>query len=244
MLIYQIEITNNCNFKCSYCPRQFMTRPLGVMSTETIDILAKKIENKVVRLHHYGESLLFLDRTLYAIDSFKRNGIDTILNTNGYFLDNDKAQSLFGLGLQKIFLSYHNEKSLEFINEIDKEYRSRINILKICDGSDSNEFEKERMTMLKLKSLGYNTEIKNLRDLGQIKKLDFQMFHPDCSFIKNNEVVILWDGTIVPCCECFDNNFTLGNINETKAVENKFFEMCRTCNGYGNDEIETERAEI
>ncbi len=62
-----------------------------------------------------------------------------------------------------------------------------------------------------------------------------------CTFLKDNEVVVLWNGLIVPCCECFDDNYVIGNILIDNVVKNKEFEMCKTCWGYGNDLYETER---
>lgn len=233
--IYQIEITNYCNLNCTYCPRTYMKRSLGVMNKQTVDIISNKIKNNIIRLHHYGESLIALPMLCYAIKQFKEKNIKTILNTNGTLLTNEVVTTLFNEGLQHIYLSYHQNESLKFIHEIENQYRNKITILRIANKQDNNI--KNELKLLQI--LGYNVEYKRMRDLGQIKKEGSPV--QVCSFLKNNEVVILWDGTIVPCCECFDNNYTLGNILNTDIIENKFFEMCKTCNGYGNDAFETER---
>ena len=242
--IYQIEITNHCNLNCSYCPRTFMKRKLGIMDKQVIDIVSNKIKNNTVRLHHYGESLIAPSVVYYAIKVFKEKNINTILNTNGTLLTPEVTRQLFNNGLQHINLSYHSDKSLKFINEIENKYRNKITILKITN--EQNNIITSKLQFLK--SLGYNVEYKILRDLGQIKKEGILKegipTQPYCSFLKNNEVAILQDGTIVPCCECFDDNYTLGNILDTDIIENKFFEMCKTCNGYGNEDFETERIPI
>src|ERR687897_3736497 len=63
--IVQIESTNICNAKCTFCPRDEMHRRQGIMSFD----LFKKIVDECaaldithVRVHNYGEP--FIDRRL------------------------------------------------------------------------------------------------------------------------------------------------------------------------------------
>ena len=239
MKIYQIEITNYCNNSCSYCPRSEMKRPLGIMSMQTLNFVLKKIENNILRLHHYGESLLD-DKLEEKIRFIKERKPDMILflNTNGRLLSHDRVNSLLEAGIDKFILSYHDEKSLKHIHNIKILKRHRIEIIKMTNKEDVN--------LNHLKDLGYMVSIKRLRDLGQLKREEILKGDPveRCSFLKNDEVVVLWNGDIVPCCECFDDTYVIGNIQQDNIIENKAFEMCDTCLGYGNDTEETERKEV
>ena len=235
MRIYQIEITNKCNLKCDYCPRSKMKRPLGVMTYQTLKAVLDTIENKTLRLHHYGESLLDkeLESKIKFIKKYKPN-LTLILNTNGLLLTKKRTNDLFKAGLDYIILSYHNEKSIQHIKTLPKEFRNRIEITKMSN-------KKENLG--KYKDMGYQVSIKRLRNLGQVKKTKKLKGSPvdRCAFLKKNEVVVLWNGDIVPCCECYDDSYVLSNVNLKEVVDNQPFLMCHTCLGYGNDESETER---
>lgn len=246
MKIYQIEITNKCQFKCSYCPRtNHMTRKLGTMSNETIDRIIEINTGDSIRLHHYGESLIEIGSTLYAVSRFKKNNPNIIveLNTNGELLTNKASKILFEAGLDKINLSYHYPESIQHIYSIDTRYRKKIEIMKIAQ---LNEIEKYKIELKKIKECGYKVVLKQLRDLGQLHADETVSSDKwkECSFIRNNEFVVLYDGRIVTCCECYngDENEVLGNVNDAVLpIKNKMIKKCLTCQGYGNGDIETER---
>lgn len=97
MKIYQVEITNNCQFKCVYCPRtNYMKRSISVISTETINKIIKIFEGNTIRLHHYRESLLELETVVYFIQNIKNKNNDIVIeiNTNSEYLTNDVYKKL------------------------------------------------------------------------------------------------------------------------------------------------------
>lgn len=249
MKIYQIEITNKCQFKCMYCPRtKHMTRKLGTMNKETINRIVEINTSDSIRLHHYGESLLEFGKTLYAINKFKEKNQNIVieLNTNGALLDNEASKLLFEAGLDKINLSYHFPQSVKHLDGIDTRYRDKIEVMKIAS-LDEIEKYKEELTTIKKK--GYNVVLKQLRDLGQIQiQTGFLSDNwRECSFIKNDEFVVLYDGRIATCCECYngDEEEILGTVFDAILPDtNKVIEKCFTCHGYGNGDIETERIVI
>lgn len=246
MKIFQIEITNECNFTCHYCPHPIMKRKKEPISYEIIDRIAEVITSKKVRFHHYGESLLELDRLIYAIRKIKEKNINIIteLNTNGEYLTKDTCRKVIEAGLDSIIISYHNEKSLLHINELI-DYKDKITIIKIAPIEDIDKY-RERLKGLKEK--GFKVQLKRLRDLGQLKADKFREGYKTCSFLLNNEFVVFSNGNIAPCCEVYENEYILGNImdpiEKLNSLENKVFKMCRTCEGYGNDNFETEKIEI
>jgi len=239
MKIYQFEITNDCNFKCPYCPRTTsMTRPVQATTKEIIDRVAEINESPDIRLHHYGESLIEPELTLYAIRKFKEKGTKVYLNTNGSLLTNDMLKKLFEAGLDGIFLSYHNKLSLKYVDTYDKQYRDKITILKIALPEELKKYKKE---MFNLKEKGFNVVLKRLRDLGNQNRKGKV---PKCSFLENNEFVVLSNGKVVPCCEVYDGDYVVGDIWNNIPKENKPFKMCFGCKGYGNTDNETEQIPI
>lgn len=243
MKIYQIEITNDCQMKCSYCPRTTaMKRGVGVMTQRTIDRIADIITSDSLRLHHYGESLLEVEKTIYAIEKFSKQGIKVELNTNGELLTPALVERVFRAGLSKINLSYHNELSVQHLENIDIEYRSKIEVMKIAPLED---IERLRAKLKIIKDMGYVTILKQLRDLGQVKcESGSSDAWKVCSFLTNNEFVVLFDGSIATCCEVYEgeSDEILGNVHDKiLPMSNRYIPKCATCSGYGNTGIETER---
>jgi len=237
MNIYQIEITNKCNLSCYYCPRSAMTRPIKTIDKDVIDHICNIITSKKVRLHHFGESLLELDILLYTIKVLNNKKIKVELNTNGILLTNSNFSSLIKMGLSKLYISFHNYNSIKNLSEI-KNDKDKINILFFDE-------EKYKDIILDLLNNGFKCFTKRLRDLGQLNNTEKRSDFKNCSFLVNNEVVVLSNGKIVRCCECFDDSSdcVLGNIWETN-IENRIIKKCETCLGYSNDHGESEKKNV
>jgi hypothetical protein len=104
----RIEATNHCNAHCTFCPRDSMLRPKGIMGMP----LYRKIVDECaalaiqrVELHNYGESLLdkaLPEKVRYAKDRGIR---DVWLITNGSLLDEGRATALLDAGLDRIDIS-------------------------------------------------------------------------------------------------------------------------------------------
>jgi len=239
MKIYQIELTNACNLNCSYCPRSEAKRAIGFMSYTILNRILKVIENDRLELHHFGESLLDSEiANKIRLIKWKKPKLKLVLNTNGTLLTPEKCREIFEAGLDELYISYHIPESLKYIYLIDRELRDKIEILYITD--DLTGALDPRLIIAR--DVGYSVVLKKMRDLGnRNSKTVLPGASKDrCSFIKNNEVVIQWDGAIVPCCEVFDKQCVLGSVMKESEVQNKAFSMCKTCVGYGNNDEETE----
>lgn len=242
MKIFQIEITNVCDLRCEYCPRtEHMHRKLGVMDVSTIDRCVDLNTSPRVRLHHFGESLLFPARAHYAVKAFVNTNTAIEINTNGVRMTVDVVRTLFDSGLDKLNVSYHLPESLQALRSIPLELRPNISLLLI---GEAHRLEDFRIYA----ELGYSVEIKRKRDLGQIKGSDSPDPYPRCSFLDNNEFVVLWDGRIATCCEVYEGEpeEILGSVYAdaellSTLLNNKRINKCRTCLGYGNLVTETER---
>ena len=103
-----LEITNACNFDCTFCPDGIMTRPRGLMPPERFaDIAAQLADGPLVRrvmLHLMGEPLLHPD-----VFELVRIGVDhglfLHLTTNGSRLDAAAVERLLTCGLGEITVS-------------------------------------------------------------------------------------------------------------------------------------------
>jgi len=106
--IVQIEATNICNAKCTFCPRDDMKRRQGIMDMA----LYRKIVDECaalgighVRMHNYGEA--FVDKALpEKIAYAKARGIPEVgVITNGSLLGPDVAKAVVEAGLDAINIS-------------------------------------------------------------------------------------------------------------------------------------------
>jgi MoaA/NifB/PqqE/SkfB family radical SAM enzyme len=106
--IVQIEATNICNAKCTFCPRDDMKRRQGIMDwglyTKIVDECAA-LGIGHVRMHNYGEA--FVDRTLpEKIAYAKSKGIPEVgVITNGSLLGPEVARAVVEAGLDAINIS-------------------------------------------------------------------------------------------------------------------------------------------
>ena len=109
--IVHVENTNACNAKCLMCPRDELTRAIGVMSMELfqriIEECARRPEVKEVHLHGFGEATL--DKQLTAkLRYAKSRGIrKTYFVTTASLMNEQMARELIEGGLDAIKFSFY-----------------------------------------------------------------------------------------------------------------------------------------
>jgi len=95
--IAMIELTNYCNFKCSFCPSDVMTRGKTVMARALWEKVLKEIGEKklayTVFFHVVGEPLLHKD-IFKAIRFANDLGLSVSLYTNAALLDETRSKRL------------------------------------------------------------------------------------------------------------------------------------------------------
>jgi len=108
-----IEITNACNFKCTWCPDEIMDRRRGFMKKQKIFRILDEIAAKrawlgplyPVKLHQMGEPFLHPD--LVEIVAYAESrGVGIELNTNCGLITREKIDGLYAAGLTNLILSY------------------------------------------------------------------------------------------------------------------------------------------
>jgi len=116
-----IEITNACNFKCTWCPDDIMGRRRGFMKKHKVFAILDEIAAKrpwlgplyPVKLHQMGEPFLHPD--LPAIVEYAESrGVPIELNTNCGLITPENIEALYRAQLTNLILSYQTPDSDSF----------------------------------------------------------------------------------------------------------------------------------
>jgi MoaA/NifB/PqqE/SkfB family radical SAM enzyme len=116
-----IEITNACNFKCTWCPDEIMGRRRGFMKKQKVFKILDEIAEKKswlgplypVKLHQMGEPMLHPD-LVAIVDHAEQRGVEIELNTNCGLITEEKLDGLYGAGLTNLILSYQTPDPASF----------------------------------------------------------------------------------------------------------------------------------
>jgi MoaA/NifB/PqqE/SkfB family radical SAM enzyme len=108
-----IEITNACNFKCTWCPDEIMSRRRGFMKKERVFRILDEIAQKrawlgpvfPVKLHQMGEPMLHPDLP-EIVARAEGAGVEVELNTNCGLITGERVEALYRAGLTSLILSY------------------------------------------------------------------------------------------------------------------------------------------
>jgi len=108
-----LEITNACNFKCTWCPDDIMERRRGFMAKEKLFRLFDEVAAKraflgplyPVKLHQMGEPMLHPDLPEIVAHA-EGQGVPIELNTNCGLITEERIDALYRAGLTNLILSY------------------------------------------------------------------------------------------------------------------------------------------
>jgi len=256
--IYNIELTNKCPMKCVMCPRtKNMTRPQGFMDYElykrAIDELVAQnseyINNRLVWLHHFGESLLhprFGDCIAYAASRgvraalsinpvmLKDDVIDELLKSKPYLLcmslDGHDNESFYRIrGVKKAYGKSHDHL-LDFLARKVKS-NSRIQVMVSMIDFDMNEesikaqesYWKNVVGVDQFLCKDFSTWDGNAGDINALAGSGRAVGDVDKSAVACTlpwEVMtIAWNGDVLPCCYDYDAKVVLGNIGSQSLAD-------------------------
>lgn len=266
-----IEITNICNLKCNFCPET--NRVKEFMSIENFEEIIQKIHNhtKLVYLHVKGEPLLH-NKLEVILKILEKYNLKANITTNGTLIKDKLEIIKNSKAVRQINFSIHsitqnkilNKKYMQDIFESVEELENIIisyrlwNLESVKENDINNEI---------IKTIENYYSIKNLKELltqNNFVKLknnifinqDIEFTWPDinkkniiekgrCLALKE-QIAILVDGTVVPCCLDNNGDIPLGNILEENLEDilkkdksitiKKHFEndiiickLCKTC---------------
>jgi tetratricopeptide (TPR) repeat protein len=106
--IFFIELTNRCNFHCSFCPSDDQTRSIGEMSLGLVEKIFNEISSKkltqTVNLHQMGEPTLYR-HLKEVLNMASRCGLKVDLVTNGSTLNKGNIDFLLSELYGKLIIS-------------------------------------------------------------------------------------------------------------------------------------------
>jgi MoaA/NifB/PqqE/SkfB family radical SAM enzyme len=148
-----IEITNACNFKCTWCPDDVMDRRRGFMKKAKVLRLVDQIADKrswlgplyPVKLHQMGEPMLHPD-LVEIVAHAEARGVAIELNTNCGLITAEKLDGLYHGGLTNLILSYQTPDAESFRTRkapkiVFDEYRDKVRLAverKVALGARTN----------------------------------------------------------------------------------------------------------
>ena len=232
-----IEITNICNLKCKFCPET--NRKKEIMSVENFEKIISKIHNytNLVCLHVKGEPLLHnqLEEILKILEKYN---LKANITTNGtlikqklQIIKNSKAVRQINFSIHSINENERSEK--EYLQEIFESVEKLDNIIISYRLWNLKNIKENEINNNIIKIIGNYYNIQNLKQKlieSEFVKVDKNIFinqdieftWPDvnkepiidkgrCLALKE-QIAILVDGTVVPCCLDNNGDIPLGNI--------------------------------
>jgi len=110
----QIEPTNRCNAKCTFCRRSYWHRTQGDMSMEQYVSILDKVDD-VGKVHLQGQGEPLLNRDLIRmIEETRRRGISIGLNTNATLLTEAQSLRILESGVNRLNFSVDTLDSVVF----------------------------------------------------------------------------------------------------------------------------------
>ena len=265
-----LEISNLCNLSCRFCPGT--KRPKGRMDGDRLSLILEKLKGytEFVYFHLMGEPLLHpeLSRFLALAQDY---GFKVILTTNGTLLEDRKELLLSSPAVHKVNISLHafeaNDLSVPFETYVDgcldygkAAQGQKLTVYRLWNEGGENAQNAAILEKLKKafpkpwKDGRKGTQLAPKVYLEPGEKFDW----PDLSapeedgpyfcYGLRDQIGILWDGTVVPCCLDHEGDIPLGNLltqsmeeilesDRAKAIYDGFSKkeaaepLCRRC-GY------------
>ncbi len=229
--IYQIEMTDLCNFSCVMCPRTAFKRESDVHFID-VDLIRKLIDEGAFKGSYFvefqmsGEPLLH-PRLLEIIRLVKSTGVKVGLSTNG---------SLIHMQLAALCECDYITISVDSLTNYS-EIRVKGNLTKLIDNIKLLSEACPANTSIDLQIVelpNWETEVPllkgmfpslNVRTVGDCFKT---IFHPNDYFypVKKDICLNPWmsvsiqcSGNVVPCCFSFWDDIIYGNIKDNTLKE-------------------------
>ena len=266
-----LEITNICNLNCLFCPKT--DREKAYLTIEEFNTLTDKLKGEInfLYFHLMGEPLLH-PRLTDFIAIAREKGFIPIITTNGTLLS--KAHNLTETGLHKIQISLHSQEGNakenleEYIRDV-MEFSLRaakngiIVVLRLWNEGGYNSKNETIMNHIAehvqrpwiTRYDGWKIcdnlylEMDSIFEWPDSGREELSQDESFCYALRN-QIGVLVDGTVVPCCLDHAGAIKLGNLHtqtlgeilsspRAKAIYDGFTRheavepLCKRC-GYAN----------
>ena len=271
-----LEITNVCNLSCSFCPGT--KRPTGFLSPEQFRTLAEKIRphTEYLYLHLMGEPLLH-PQLEQLLDIAHELEFQVMITTNGTLLPQRQELLCSSPAIRKVSISVHSFEGNEgggaledYLAQCFAFAKAAAAAGKRCglrlwnlDGKNTSGANSRNGAILAQMKQAFPRPWKEgwqgvtLAEriyLEWGEKFDWPDLEADgqhqrgfCYGLRD-QIGVLWDGTVVPCCLDHEGDIPLGNLfsqtledilntDRARAIYEGFSNnrtvepLCRTC-GY------------
>ena len=265
-----LEISNICNLCCAFCPGT--KRTPKVMTQAELAVLLSKLRpwTDYLYFHLMGEPLCHPQLETF-LQAAKDHGFKVILTTNGTLLEKQKHMLLSSPALHKVNISLHafeaNDLSIPFETYLQQCFsfgkaaeNKKLVVFRLWNQGGAEEKNAEILREMERHFLRpwvqerKGTRIGNRIYLEYGDKFDWPDLNAEdhggqvfCYGLRD-QIGVLCDGTVVPCCLDHDGDLALGNLLEqdletilnsdrAKAIYEGFQnrcapeELCRKC-GY------------
>lgn len=236
-----LEITNVCNLRCSFCPGT--KRPPRFLTAEEFSILAGRLRahTDYLYFHLMGEPLLHPElKTLLRIA--EELGFRVIITTNGTLLDKAGETLLASAAVHKVNISLQSFEAnvggelAEYIEQCASfaaraAQNGKICVLRLWNNGGLSSLNDEIKSILRQYFPGAWRESRRslaLADRVWLEPGD-KFDWPDAGLDElgercfcyglRDQIGVLCDGTVVPCCLDHDGDVPLGNLFETSLDE-------------------------
>ena len=227
-----LEITNICNLDCSFCHKT--KRDKAFLSKDRFHYAVKELSRVAdyLYLHVMGEPLLHPE-----LESFLTIAADVgskvILTTNGTLLKKREDVLLSAPTLHKVSISLHAYEANgmpmtleDYLNDCldfaDRASRQGIIIaLRLWNIGGKEALNGEILAKLHQRFGEHFLETRGgykLRDCLYLEWGEVDSSHHSCYGLRD-QVAVLCDGRVIPCCLDAEGVLTLGNLFETPIEE-------------------------
>lgn len=226
-----IEPTNTCNLRCTFCfVTEGMNREEGFMD---FNLFKKVIDDSPglehLCMHNWGEPLLHKD-IFRMFDYAARAGVKHIvMNTNGTLLTDKMIDNIVDSPLTVIRFSI--DGSAETFKQIRGVNLDKIetNILKLKEKKELRRpelsmgvvftVEEETQEDVEAYVAHWETIVDHVRMQAKLIQSPRKEVCPEPFGKDYGKLVVLWDGTVIPCCVDYNATLTLGNAWKDKVMD-------------------------
>ena len=265
-----LEISNVCNLSCAFCPGT--KRKKHIMTVEEFSALMPKLRPYAdfLYFHLMGEPLLHPHLAEF-LEIAGEWGFKVILTTNGTLLQKQQEILLNAHTLHKVNISLHafeaNDLDVPFEDYLSGCFRfgqaaegSKLVVYRLWNKGGADELNRKILNTMESFFPAPWTANRQGQRIGERIFLEYgdKFDWPDLTAPEGNtrvfcyglrdQIGVLCDGTVVPCCLDHEGDLALGNLFEedldailekprAQAIYNGFTkknaaeELCRKC-GY------------
>lgn len=234
-----LETTDVCNLNCVFCPKT--TRPKRTMTLEEFDLLTSRLTGRVKFLyfHLMGEPFLHPHLPQF-VEMARQKGFIPVITTNGTLLS--KREDMLETLPNKLQISLHShegngkEDLEQYIDEVmtfakEAARRGCIIVLRLWNEGGHNSMNEEIIRLTANHQprpwverndgwrLADNLYIEsdNMFEWPDLQHESYAGEEVFCYALRN-QIGVLVDGTVVPCCLDHNGDMDLGNLY-TQSLE-------------------------